>query len=281
MKRISRSKLVVAIIYSLISSIGLNMFWLPGNIYANGLTGLSQLLVQLGRDYAGLHLTLPAVVLLFNLPLLLLAWYKIDRTFTWYTIFAVVLTSVVMKLVPVIQLTRDPVICGVFGGVLHGFSVGLTLNSDFSTGGLDIIGILVKKVTGRSIGSFFIAFNLILQFFAGALYGWQYAFYSAAAVFISGRVVDYVNVKQKRVQVLIVTEHAQQLTACLQADCGRGITVINDVEGAFDHQQKKLLMMVVSQRELKLVKAVVEKVDRKAFVSVASGISANRVFYEY
>ncbi len=274
-------KLLVALAYSVISSIGLNMFWLPGNIYANGITGLSQLLVQVLGDQLGISLTIPALVLLFNLPLLAIAWRKIDRKFTLYTIFAVVVTSFVMKLVPVISLTRDPVICAVFGGVLHGFSVGLTLNSDFSTGGLDIIGILVKKATGRSIGSFFIAFNVTLQFFAGLLYGWQFAFYSAAAVFISGRVVDYVNAKQKRVQLMIVTEHSQQVASSLQANLTRGITIINDVEGAFDHQEKKLLMMVVSQRELKAVKEMIHRADQRAFISVASGVSTNRAFYEW
>lgn len=274
-------KLLVALAYSVISSIGLNMFWLPGNIYANGITGLSQLLVQVLDDQLGISLTIPALVLLFNLPLLAIAWRKIDRKFTLYTIFAVVVTSFVMKLVPVISLTRDPVICAVFGGVLHGFSVGLTLNSDFSTGGLDIIGILVKKATGRSIGSFFIAFNVTLQFFAGLLYGWQFAFYSAAAVFISGRVVDYVNAKQKRVQLMIVTEHSQQVASSLQANLTRGITIINDVEGAFDHQEKKLLMMVVSQRELKAVKEMIHRADQRAFISVASGVSTNRAFYEW
>lgn len=274
-------KLLVALAYSVISSVGLNMFWLPGNIYANGITGLSQLLVQVLGDQLGIQLTIPALILVFNLPLLAIAWQKIDRKFTLYTVFAVVVTSFVMKLVPVISLTTDPVICAVFGGVLHGFSVGLTLNSDFSTGGLDIIGILVKKATGRSIGSFFIAFNVTLQFFAGLLYGWQFAFYSAAAVFISGRVVDYVNAKQKRVQLMIVTEHSQQVAGSLQASLTRGITIINDVEGAFDHQEKKLLMMVVSQRELKKVKETIHQADQQAFVSVASGVSTNRVFYEW
>ena len=75
-----------------------------------------------------------------------------------------------MKVVPVVTLTTDPVICAVFGGVLHGFSVGLTLNDDFSTQEeLDILGILVKRMTGKSIGSFFIFFNVSLQLVAGMI----------------------------------------------------------------------------------------------------------------
>lgn len=180
----------------------------------------------------------PAFGAFFNAPLLAVAWVKIDREFTIMTVCTVVLSSVMMKVVPVIALTTDPVICAVFGGLLHGVSVGLTLNDDFSTGGLDILGILVKKATGRSIGSFFIGFNVSLQLAAGLIFGWPYAFYSAISFFISGRMVDYVNLKQRRVQLLVVTEKAEPVITTLQCALQRGITVINDVEGGFDHQQK-------------------------------------------
>lgn len=271
----------VALAYALLSSIALNMFWLPGKIYASGITGLSQLLSQVLQERLGVELMIPFLVVVFNIPLLAVAFHKIDREFTVMTIFTVLLSSVMMKVVPIVTLTTDPLICGVFGGALHGISVGLTLNADFSTGGLDILGILVKKATGRSIGSFFILFNVTLQIVAGLIYGWPYAFYSAISFFISGRMVDYVNVKQRRVQVMVVTEKAEMVMATLQGALNRGITVINDVEGGFDHHQKKMLMLVISQKELKIVEGLIEAVDQQAFVSVASGISANRVFYEW
>lgn len=276
-----RKRMLVALIYALLSSIALNLFWLPGNIYASGITGLSQLLSQLLDEQLNLQLSIPLLVLFFNAPLLAVAWVKIDREFTIMTVCTVVLSSVMMKVVPVIALTTDPVICAVFGGLLHGVSVGLTLNDDFSTGGLDILGILVKKATGRSIGSFFIGFNVSLQLAAGLIFGWPYAFYSAISFFISGRMVDYVNLKQRRVQLLVVTEKAEPLITTLQCALQRGITVINDVEGGFDHQQKKLLLLVISHRELKTVEGMIQGIDEQAFVSVSSGVSANRSFYEW
>lgn len=278
-KRIKR--LAVALIYALLSSIALNMFWLPGNIFASGITGLSQLLSQLLEVYFGNEWSIPVLVLFFNAPLLAIAWCKIDRDFALMTVCTVFLSSVMMKVVPVVTLTTDPVICAVFGGVLHGFSVGLTLNDDFSTGGLDILGILVKRMTGKSIGSFFIFSNVSLQLVAGMIFGWPYTFYSAISFFISGRMVDYVNLKQRRVQLLVVTEKSEGVIATLQCALQRGITVINDVEGGFDHQQKKLLLLVISQKELKTVEGMIQSVDNQAFVSVASGVSANRPFYEW
>lgn len=274
-------KMPVALTYAFLSSIALNMFWLPGNIYASGITGLSQLLSQILNERFGFDLTIPFMVLFFNIPLLAVAWRKIDCDFTIMTVFTVLLSSIMMKVIPVVTLTTDPLICAIFGGILHGVSVGLTLNADFSTGGLDILGILVKMGTGKSIGSFFTLFNVSLQLGAGLIYGWQYAFYSAISFFISGQMVDHVNIKQRRVQVLVVTEKAESVKITLQNSLQRGITVINDVEGGFDHQRRKLLLLVISQKELKTVEQLIEGVDDKAFVSVASGISANRTFYEW
>lgn len=204
-------KLVIAASYAFLSAVSVNLFWVPGGIYANGVTGFAQLVVALSGKFHLPMLDLATLVLLINVPLLVIAWFKIDRKFTIFTIIAVFLTSVFMKLIPVMALTNDPVICTVFGGVIHGLGVGITLNSDFSTGGLDIIGILVRKVTTRSIGTIFTAFNLAIEFIAGFVFGWRYALYSAITVFINGKVVDFVNTKERKVQLLIVTKHANEM----------------------------------------------------------------------
>lgn len=274
-------KIRIAVIYAVLSSVALNFFWLPGNIYANGITGLSQLISVGLERFSGVEISIPLLVLMFNIPLLFVAWFRIDKTFTCYTILAVVVTSLVMKLIPEVVITRDPFICSLFGGALHGLSVGLTLNSDFSTGGLDIIGIIARKYTDKSIGSVFILFNVCVEFVAGFLFGWQFAFYSAFSVFISGRVVDYVNEKQQKVQLMVVTQRADEMVSSIQEKTARGITIINEVEGAFDHEDKKMLIVVVSKRELEDIKGAIAQSDEKAFMSVAPGVSTNTSFYDW
>lgn len=275
------SKIKIAGMYAVISSIALNFFWLPGNIYANGITGLSQLLSVVAGDLFSVELPIPWLVLAFNFPLLGVAWFKIDRQFTCYTVIAVLLTSIVMRVIPVVNLTTDPFICALFGGIFHGISVGITLNSDFSTGGLDIIGIIAKKHTQRSIGSVFIVFNSCVEFIAGFLFGWEYAFYSAFSVFISGRVVDRVNQKHQKIQLLIVTKKARGMIPLIQQQIPRGMTLVNHVEGAFDHEEKQLLMVVVSKRELSKMKQLILQADSKAFISEATGIATNTNFFDW
>lgn len=269
-------KLVIAASYAFLSAVSVNLFWVPGGIYANGVTGFAQLVVALSGKFHLPMLDLATLVLLINVPLLVIAWFKIDRKFTIFTIIAVFLTSVFMKLIPVMALTNDPVICTVFGGVIHGLGVGITLNSDFSTGGLDIIGILVRKVTTRSIGTIFTAFNLAIEFIAGFVFGWRYALYSAITVFINGKVVDFVNTKERNVQLLIVTKHANEMLRRIQDNHQSGITVINHAQGGYYHESQDILLLVVTSHELNAISSVVKKVDQLAFMSITKGIETNR-----
>ncbi len=269
-------KLVIAASYAFLSAVSVNLFWVPGGIYANGVTGFAQLVVALSGKFHLPMLDLATLVLLINVPLLVIAWFKIDRKFTIFTIIAVFLTSVFMKLIPVMALTNDPVICTVFGGVIHGLGVGITLNSDFSTGGLDIIGILVRKVTTRSIGTIFTAFNLAIEFIAGFVFGWRYALYSAITVFINGKVVDFVNTKERKVQLLIVTKHANEMLRRIQDNHQSGITVINHAQGGYYHELQDILLLVVTSHELNAISSVVKKVDQLAFMSITKGIETNR-----
>ena len=269
-------KLVIAASYAFLSAVSVNLFWVPGGIYANGVTGFAQLVVALSGKFHLPMLDLATLVLLINVPLLVIAWFKIDRKFTIFTIIAVFLTSVFMKLIPVMALTNDPVICTVFGGVIYGLGVGITLNSDFSTGGLDIIGILVRKVTTRSIGTIFTAFNLAIEFIAGFVFGWCYALYSAITVFINGKVVDFVNTKERKVQLLIVTKHANEMLRRIQDNHQSGITVINHAQGGYYHESQDILLLVVTSHELNAISSVVKKVDQLAFMSITKGIETNR-----
>ena len=269
-------KLVIAASYAFLSAVSVNLFWVPGGIYANGVTGFAQLVVALSGKFHLPMLDLATLVLLINVPLLVIAWFKIDRKFTIFTIIAVFLTSVFMKLIPVMALTNDPVICTVFGGVIHGLGVGITLNSDFSTGGLDIIGILVRKVTTRSIGTIFTAFNLAIEFIAGFVFGWRYALYSAITVFINGKVLDFVNTRERKVQLLIVTKHANEMLRRIQDNHQSGITVINHAQGGYYHESQDILLLVVTSHELNAISSVVKKVDQLAFMSITKGIETNR-----
>ncbi|MCT7831393.1 MAG: YitT family protein, partial [Lactobacillus iners] len=235
------SKLSAAFFYALAVAVALNFFWHPGKIYASGVTGFSQVLESLSSRYLPFTLTTSSMYFVLNIPLFILGWLKIGKKFTLFTIIAVILASIMMKLIAPIKLSYDPIICAIFGGVVNGVGTGIALKSGISTGGIDVLGIILRRKTGKSFGQINIFFNLIIVICAGFVFGWTRALYTALNIFINGRVIDAVYTQHQKMQVIIVTEHPTEIVEQIQEKMHRGITILHDAEGAYSHNEKTVL----------------------------------------
>lgn len=261
------SKVSAALLYALAVAVALNFFWTPGKIYASGVTGFAQVLQSVSERFLPFTLTTSVMYFVLNVPLFILGWFKIGHKFTIFTIIAVLLASLLMKFVSPVKLTYDPIICAIFGGVINGVGTGLALKSGISTGGLDILGIILRRKTGKSFGQINIFFNLIIVICAGFVFGWSRALYTALNIFINGRVIDAVYTQHQKLQVLIVTEHPKHIVEGIQDKMHRGITILHDAEGGFSHTEKTVLLMVVDRYDMYDIDNIVKKNDPYAFMS--------------
>lgn len=272
--RISRrynilSKLSAAFFYSLAVAIALNFFWQPGHIYSSGVTGFAQILESISSRYLPFTLRTSVMYFVLNVPLFILGWFKIGKKFTLYTIITVLLASVMMHTIQPWVAHLDPLLCAIFGGVINGVGTGMALKSGISTGGLDIIGIILRKKTGTSFGSINIAINLLIVIAAGFVFGWTRALYTALNIFINGRVIDAVYTQHQKMQVMIITEHPQQIIDSIQEKMHRGITIIHDAEGAYGHVEKTILLTIIDRYDMYDIRMAITKSDPYAFVSVS------------
>lgn len=274
------TKISTSIVYAITASAAVNFFYEPGNIYSSGVTGIAQIIGTLAQSAFGIKIPVALALLLLNLPLFILGWFKISPKFTIFTGITVLLTSVFMQIIPVQVLSTDPIINAIFGGVVMGAGGGYALRNGLSSGGLDFITIAIRKKTGKTIGSLSIIFNSFILLAAGLLFGWQYAFYSALAIFVSGKVMDAVFTKQKKMQVTIVTSCAEEVIHGIHGKMRRGITIINGAEGAFRYDRQKVLITVVTRYELPLLKQIMREIDPHAFVSIADNVQILGRFYE-
>ena len=274
------TKISTSIVYAITASAAVNFFYEPGNIYSSGVTGIAQIIGTLAQSAFGIKIPVALALLLLNLPLFILGWFKISPKFTIFTGITVLLTSVFMQIIPVQVLSTDPIINAIFGGVVMGAGGGYALRNGLSSGGLDFITIAIRKKTGKTIGSLSIIFNSFILLAAGLLFGWQYAFYSALAIFVSGKVMDAVFTKQKKMQVTIVTSCAEEVIHGIHGKMRRGITIINGAEGAFRYDRQKVLITVVTRYELPLLKQIMRETDPHAFVSIADNVQILGRFYE-
>ncbi|MGX7058481.1 YitT family protein [Vagococcus humatus] len=273
-------KSTVAVLYAIIASVALNVFWRPGNIYASGVTGIAQIVTSVMERMTGSEPPVSIIYYLLNFPLFILAWKQISKKFTIFTAVTVTLTTIAIQLMPVTPLTTDPIICAVFGGAVNGFGIGFALKNGISSGGLDIVSITIRKLTGRTVGSIAIIVNGSIALTAGYLFGWPYAFYSVLSFFVSGKVTDAVFTKQQKLQVMIITKEPDKVIESVQERLRRGITIIHDAEGAYDHGEKTVLLTVITRFELHVFEEAMMESDPKAFVSIADNVQILGNFYD-
>lgn len=278
-KHIYLSRASAAFIYGLLVSVAMNFFWDPGHIYSSGITGLAQLLNSLLK-HTPFPLSTAALIFWLNLPLLILAWKQIGHRFTVFTVMAVVCSSAMIKLLHPTVLTRDPIVCAIFGAILNGYGTGYALKSGISTGGLDIISLTVRKLTGKSVGTVNMIFNAFIVLGAGMVFGWPYAFYSAIGLFINAQVMDVVYTRQQKMLVMIVTTKPNSVVDCVQTYLRRGITIVHGAEGAYRHDAKTILFTVISRYEIPELHEALNESDPKAFVCITENVHTIGHFYE-
>lgn len=202
MQSISREKyaekISASLFYGLLSAIAVNFFFQPGHVYSSGATGLAQVLSAISERLIGFRLPISIVFYAINLPLLILAWYKIGHKFTVFTLITVSMSSFFIQIVPEITLTTDPLVNAIFGGLVMGTGVGFSLKSRISSGGTDIVSLTIRKKTGRDVGSIALMVNGVIMIFAGILFGWQYALYSMVTIFVSSRVTNAISQNKRK-----------------------------------------------------------------------------------
>src|SRR5690625_1499237 len=131
---------------------------------------MAQLLATFVVDYLGVTFITTAIwLLLLNIPVVLLGWFKVGRRFTLYSVLSIVATTAFLEVLPVLTVSNDIMLNAVFGGVIGGFGVGITLRWGASTGGSDIVAMVISRIKDKPIGGYIMLINGVIIVFAGIL----------------------------------------------------------------------------------------------------------------
>lgn len=277
LKSISREKYAekvsASLLYGMLSSIAVNFFFQPGHVYSSGATGLAQVISALTERLSGNAIPISLTYYAINIPLLILAWFKIGHKFTVFTFIAVSMSSLFIYLMPQLTLTTDPLINAIFGGLFMGLGVGFGLRSRISSGGTDILSLTIRQKTGKNVGSISLVINGLIMVFAGLLFGWQYALYSMVTIFVSSRVTDAIYTKQKKLQAMIVTACPDRVITMIHNKLHRGVTLVNHAaKGTYQNENKAVLIAIITREEYAEFKQLMRKADPRAFVSISENV---------
>lgn len=251
---------------SVLFALGFNLFLLPNDLNAGGISGLSMILVRLtGMGSVGL------ITVLLNLPLFAIAGLKIGRKFFVGSLIGMAASALFIDLLSRIpRPVTEPLVGALYGGALCGFGLGLVFAAGASTGGSDIIVRLLKrKLQHVPIGSIAICFDLVVVLLTGLVY-WDIsrALYSGVTIFLTGQVIDAVVYRFDYSKVaLIVSKEYDRIAEAIANELDRGATFLH-AEGSYSHVQTKVVLTAVKKQQLSDLKRLVVEIDPDAFIVV-------------
>ncbi|RFU67572.1 YitT family protein [Bacillus sp. V59.32b] len=254
-------RILTIITGSLIVGGAYNLFLIPHHILSSGLSGIAIMLGILTPFNTGI------LNFLLNLPLLILGVLKLGKRFISYTILSVVVLSVSLYVIPVQAISTEPILSSLFGGVLTGIGIGLIFRASGSSGGFDIIAMLLTKKRDFPLGALISAMNAVVVVLSGFVFNWDAALNTLVAIYATGKVIDTIHTNHIKLTLMIVTKNGEEMKAKLLANLYRGITIM-DGEGAYSGEGRKILMTVITRYQLTDVKTMINEIDPDAFVNI-------------
>lgn len=268
---IEAKRIMVVIFGSLLVAVSLNFFLINANVYASGFSGAAQLVSSILDDQLGISVSTGILLFLFNIPVIILGWFKVGRGFTIYSIISVVFATIFLEVLPVLSLSNDIILNAVFGGVIAGVGIGLSLKLGASTGGMDIVAMVLSRLQDKPIGTYFLLLNGIIIVLAGVLYEPENALYTMVALYVTTSVIDMIHTRHEKVTAMIITHKAEELQNAIHQKMVRGITIV-PAKGAYSKEEKSMLYLVITRYELYDLEKIINEVDPQAFTNIVQTV---------
>jgi len=248
---------------ALIYSVALKGIAEPHGFVPAGLFGVSVLIHTL-TDTLGAGLW----YLVLNIPMFALAWILISRRFLLYSLYAMLVTAISYTLFEVDFGIRDQLYAAVTCGALSGAGAGMVLRSLGSNGGLDVVGVILWQRFNIGLGKFYFLFNFFLFGFCFLILDADLVIASLILVFVSSVAVDYcLSMFSQRKMALIISRQADEIADDVMNKLRIGATFLAG-RGAYKNEERKVLMTVINNIQLKRLEELVFTHDPHALFIV-------------
>jgi len=197
-------RLLLVLLGSLISAVGISLFITPFKLLAGGITGIALIINIIHPVDIGL------VVLLFNIPLFILAWKKLNTDFAIYSLVGTISFSLFISLVSHLYIypgITDTLLASIIGGVLNGIGGGIVFRQRASCGGTDIVSILLRDKVTISIPTLGFVINIFVVALGIVLSNFQIGAYTLISMYVSSQVSNQIlSGMQKKKMLIIATD---------------------------------------------------------------------------
>ena len=248
---------------SVVFAVGVKAVALPQEFISGGMSGLCLLI------YYWTQWLSPGIwYFIMNVPIFIIGWLMISRRFFFYSIFGMLTLSWAIDQIHFTVPVHDPMLAAIAGGAILGTGAGITLHSLGSSGGNDVIAVLLNQKFNVRMGTFFFLFNLILFGFSLGVLDVDRVLYSLVMSFVTSQVLDHVlTLFNQRKIVFIISEASEAIAQGINERLKRGGTFLYG-RGTYTRKRRKIVMTVLNNFELKRLEEIVFEKDPDAFVII-------------
>ena len=279
--KIHFERFLLCILGGTLYAVGVNLFIVPFNLYSGGIVGIAQLIRTVLADF--IHLDFGSkdvagiIFYVLNVPILIYAFPRLEKLFFLKTLVAVTSLTLAMSLIPT-PTAEDPIIndclaSTIVGAFISGAGIGLVLRMSASTGGMDIIGMLISKShANASVGRVNLAVNLALYAVCLFLFDVQTVVYSVIFAVVHAFAIDKFHSQNINVEVKIITKtDPAVIEQEVFTKIVRGVTELKSI-GAYTHEDEHILYILISKYEIHQLRQIVRKHDKNAFIIINEGV---------
>ena len=245
----------------LTAGMGLKGFLFSSHFIDGGVTGICMLLAHVTP--LPLAAWLPAV----NLPFIVVAHRQLGLGFAIRSAISIGALAAVLALVPYPDVTPDPLLTALFGGVFIGAGIGLAMRGGAVLDGTEIAALLIsRRWFGVKVGDVILAFNVVLFVVAMSVLGTEPALYSIVTYAAAARMLEFVlHGIEEFTAITIMSASGPVIREEIVGELGRGVTVFTG-RGGKSGEPREILYCVVTRLEIGRVMRLVDRHDAEAFV---------------
>ena len=246
---------------SFILAVGLKSIIIPHGMITGGFSGLSILLLYYSGAFS------PGVwFLLLNIPVFIISWKFISKRFLYYSLYGMIVLTITLDLTNFKIEIADPWLAALAGGIVFGAGAGMVFRSLGSSGGNDIISILLNQKLGIRIGTYNFFFSVVLFLFSFGTMDTDLILYSVATSYIASQVIEScMTLFNQRKMVIIISKNPRPIADAIIKKLNRGATFLKG-EGAYSGESKDIILTIVNTFQIKRIEEVVFGIDPDAFL---------------
>ena len=265
-KKSDLQRVMLVLLGALVMAFNIKIFVRAGDMFPGGFTGLTLLIQRTAARYFQIALPYTLINLLLNAFPAAISFKYIGKRFTLYSGLMIVATSVLTDLLPSLEVTSDPLLISVFGGIINGCAISLCLSASATSGGTDFIAIYFSEKKGVDTWNYVLAGNVAMLVVAGLLFGWEKSLYSIIFQFVSTQVLHALYKRYQKQTLLIITDHPDEVYRIIRDNTHHDATHFMGI-GCYEGKEKHMLYSVISAEETSRTIEGIREVDPKAFIN--------------